>query len=106
MRRFRFRSHTAPMTCHEAGTVLQAYLDGELDEANTRRVSDHLAVCLRCGLDRDVYVQIKDSLGRRSTNIDDQVAFDRLRSFAEELAAGNGPVDVDDAITPAPRSDE
>ena len=88
MRRFPFRLRPDPKACRQARSVLQAYLDGELDDVRTNRVSAHLAVCRRCGLDRDVYVQIKASLSRHSRDGADELALRRLRLFATGLATG------------------
>ncbi len=78
-----------PMTCDEVGRLLQDYLDGELDQRRTARLSAHLEDCRRCGMEAETYTQIKTSLARRGTELPpDAVA--RLRSFGERLAA-NGP---------------
>jgi predicted anti-sigma-YlaC factor YlaD len=78
------------MTCQEAGKVLQAYLDHELDDLTTRRVREHLAVCVRCGLDRTSYAEIKAALARRGSAEDHEQARRRLQRFAEELASDAG----------------
>jgi len=87
MRCFGRRRNPDALTCREAAKVLQAYLDGELDDVGARRVSAHLEVCRKCGLDLQVYTAIKAALGRRTVG-DDDLAVRRLRSFAEDLAAG------------------
>jgi anti-sigma factor RsiW len=87
MRRFGRRRDPDALTCHEAAKILQAYLDGELDDIGARRVSAHLEVCRRCGLDLEVYTVIKAALRRRTVG-DDDLAVRRLRSFADDLAAG------------------
>jgi anti-sigma factor RsiW len=82
----RRRSPAGPLTCRQTGRILQAYLDGELDELSTKQVAEHLSVCRRCGLELAVYEQIKASLKRSSRGTDDDIAFRRLRLFADQLA--------------------
>lgn len=74
--------------CMATMRVLQRYLDGALDEVSARRVASHLEACRRCGLEADVYRQIKVSLGERNRPLDPR-AIDRLRSFGEQLARGD-----------------
>lgn len=78
------------MTCRRVGEKLQAYLDGEVDDLTTRRIAHHLEDCRRCGMDLDVYTQIKASLQRRG----DEVAADaleRLSAFSQQLASEPDP---------------
>lgn len=76
------------MRCMATVRVLQTYLDGELDEAAARRVAEHLEDCRRCGLEAEVYQEIKTALGERHKALDRQ-AIERLRQFAEQLARGD-----------------
>lgn len=64
--------------------MLQAFLDEEVDERAAGRVAAHLEMCRRCGLEADVYREIKASLAR-STSPVPEVALWRLRRFGEEL---------------------
>ncbi len=77
-------------TCHEVGKWLQSHLDGELDPALTTQVEDHLETCVRCGLEVETYSRIKvalhDAAGRLPLLLDDEVALQRLRRFADQLA--------------------
>lgn len=68
--------------------VLQTYLDGVLDEVSARRVSEHLEDCRRCGLETEVYQEIKAALGQHDRAVDPEVIA-RLRHFGEQLARGN-----------------
>ena len=61
----------AKMGCMAVARVLQAYLDGEVDETVARRVGAHLDVCRRCGMKADTYRTIKASLARGGTGWDD-----------------------------------
>ncbi|MEV6946994.1 anti-sigma factor [Streptomyces sp. NPDC051172] len=63
--------------------VLQAHLDGEVDDATARRVVEHLADCRACGLEADLYREIKKSLVRQQRPDDWAVA--GLRAFGEAL---------------------
>lgn len=65
--------------------VLQAYLDGEIDESTARRVSGHLDVCRRCGMKAATYRAIKDSIAR--TGRLDDLARRRLEDFARRVSS-------------------
>ncbi len=72
------------MTCAEVGTILQHYLDGELDDERARRLARHLDDCRRCGLEAETYERIKASLaGQRSPVPPDSLA--RLREFGAKI---------------------
>lgn len=75
--------------CHEAGRVLQEYLDGVLDPAAAARVRKHLEACRRCGLEATIYDEIKKSLARRPSAAE-PAAVERLRRFAISLAEADG----------------
>ncbi len=80
-------------TCHDLGQWLQHYLDGELEEPLARRVAEHLETCVRCGLEVDTYTRIKSALRDgfgASPLIEDEVALQRLRRFADTLASDDG----------------
>ena len=74
-----------PKDCARVGKVLQQYLDKELDAATASEVLAHLEECRDCGLEAETYQRIKDSVSRSSEP--DKDALDRLRAFAEDLAA-------------------
>jgi len=79
--------------CVEAGRKLQSYLDGELDADARQRLSTHLELCRRCGLEADVYRQLKASLARVNQNHNPsglEQSMQRLRAIAEDLIH-NGP---------------
>ncbi|MGY6024576.1 anti-sigma factor family protein [Streptomyces spinosirectus] len=69
--------------CRKVIHDLQAYLDGETDEATGRRVKAHLDDCRDCGLEADRYRKIKYSLARLGQP--DACAVARLRRFGESL---------------------
>lgn len=84
------RMFRVPPDCREVADVLQAYLDGELPESKTHVVAEHLEHCERCGIEAEVYEEVKRSLAELATPPDrDAVA--RLRSFAEGLTSGDAP---------------
>lgn len=82
-----------PLNCREVGKVLQSFLDGHTDPRTTAKVAEHLEDCRRCGLETNVYLEIKASLARQAPTLP-QSTLDRLRRFAQELEAdpadGNG----------------
>lgn len=69
--------------CRKVALDLQAYLDGETDEATSRRVTAHLDGCRDCGLEADLYRKIKCSLARLERP--DTCAVARLHRFGESL---------------------
>jgi anti-sigma factor RsiW len=75
------------MSCRHVGEVLQAYLDGEVDDITSSRVAHHLEDCRRCGMEQEVYTEIKASLARGGSTVDD-AAVARLREFSKRLADG------------------
>jgi anti-sigma factor RsiW len=77
-----------PPDCREVADVLQSFLDGELPESERHLVAEHLEHCERCGIEADVYREVKRSLEQLATPPDRQ-AVARLRSFADGLAAND-----------------
>ena len=72
-------------SCMRVMRVLQAYLDGHVDEVTARRVANHLDACRRCGLEAATYREIKAALTRTGPPLDPS-AVERLRSFGTGLA--------------------
>jgi|AntRauTorckE6833_2_1112554.scaffolds.fasta_scaffold72353_2 predicted anti-sigma-YlaC factor YlaD len=70
--------------CERVRKVLQSYLDGELDDRHARTVAAHLEHCDRCGIERDVYEQVKSSL-QDLRQPPDPEALARLQGFAATL---------------------
>jgi anti-sigma factor (TIGR02949 family) len=73
-----------PPDCREVAKVLQSFLDGELPEDQTDKVAEHVEHCERCGIEADVYLQVKESL-RDLRTPPDREAMQRLHAFAENL---------------------
>lgn len=81
--------------CMRVRPLLQSFLDGELDEAQRRRVATHLEACRRCGLEASTYRALKRRLGALGQPVDrDAVA--RSIEFVDRLAR-DGEVDGDEA---------
>lgn len=82
-----WRRKSDDLSCREVGRVMQAYLDDELDPGDAPAVEEHLAACRRCGLEGDVYREVKSSLGHLGRHDGaEPEAITRLREFAESLA--------------------
>jgi predicted anti-sigma-YlaC factor YlaD len=79
-----------PLTCREVGKLLQRYLDGEAGDVATAKVAEHLEDCRRCGLEADIYREIKASLARRATVLP-ETTLARLRHFGQQLATHGTP---------------
>ncbi len=75
--------------CGEVGRVLQTYLDGELDQFAARRITRHLDLCRRCGMEASTYTEIKASLALRTKSAVDPAAVTRLRTFGQQLIDTN-----------------
>ena len=75
-----------PLNCKQVARVLQAYLNGDLDELDTRRVTAHLEDCRRCGLEAATIREIKRALAGRYQPAPETVA--RLRAFCDDLLQG------------------
>lgn len=86
------RTMSSRVECLRTMHVLQRYLDGAVDDASAQRVAAHLEHCRRCGLEAEVYGEIKASLARGERPVDPD-AVERLRRFGERLAHDGGPVD-------------
>lgn len=72
--------------CARVVKVLQAFLDGELDEDQAGMVAAHLESCDRCGIEAAVYEQVKEQLTAFHLE-PDAAAVGRLRSFADDIGA-------------------
>ena len=70
-------------SCRELAPLFQTFLDGELNEADARRVGDHLEACRDCGLEAHTYRSIKDAVARLERP--DAATLERLREFAEAV---------------------
>jgi anti-sigma factor RsiW len=70
--------------CRRVKPLLQAYLDGEIDERDAVRVSTHLDACRRCGLAAETFRQIKASLSRLGDE-PNRDSVQRLERFVDEL---------------------
>ena len=81
--KFRTRRE-AEIGCMAVARVLQAYLDGEVDESTARRVSAHLHLCRRCGMKAATYRAIKSSLARTGPG-PDELTRRRLEEFARRI---------------------
>ena len=78
--------------CRRVRKVLQAYLDGELDDRHATMVAAHLDQCDRCGIEAELYERVKDRLaGLRA--VPDPDALARLHRFADEVAVTRGSPD-------------
>jgi len=82
------------MRCMATMRVLQTYIDGGLDDVAARRVVEHLEDCRRCGLEAEVYTEIKAALGGQDRSFDPR-ALERLRRFGEQLAHNDASADGD-----------
>lgn len=85
-----------PLSCRQVARILQSYLDGEADDLFAAKVAEHLEDCRRCGLEADVYLQIKASLARQGGSVP-VMARSRLRRFSEELMSTGSDGDGSEA---------
>lgn len=71
--------------CMRTTRNLQKFLDGALEPSEVSKVLAHLEECRRCGLDVEVYRQIKATLEITASGLD-AAAIGRLREFATSLS--------------------
>lgn len=86
-----FRGNSvAELDCHAVAEQLQQYLDAELDdEERARMIALHLDKCRDCGLEAAAYERIKSTLSGSAADLSTE-SLERLRSFGEQLARGDG----------------
>lgn len=84
MRRNLLPRFRVPPDCREVAETLQAYLDAELPAPNVEVVREHLEHCARCGIEAEVYREVKRSLARLATPPDEEIV-GRLRAFSDAL---------------------
>jgi len=87
IRRPWYRRKTSPASCREVGRVLQSYLDNDMDPEWAARVAEHLEACKHCGLEEATYREIKASLSRQKSSVNED-AVARLREFGRSLTDG------------------
>lgn len=63
---------------------MQSYIDGEMDEITARRLAWHLEICRECGLEVEIYIEIKKTIARRHGAIS-AAALLRLVEFGRHL---------------------
>jgi anti-sigma factor RsiW len=83
---WRRRADQRLLNCKQVARVLQAYLNGDLDEFDAWRVTAHLEDCRRCGLEAATIREIKRALAGRYEPSPASVA--RLRAFCVDLLQG------------------
>lgn len=79
-----WQSEDKPISCRQLGPVLQAYLDGEIDESDIDAISEHLDACRDCGLEAETYEQLKAALSQQRPTVAEDT-LDRLRAFSATL---------------------
>lgn len=77
------------LSCQQVAHVLQSFLDQEVDPSTVERIEDHLEQCRRCGMEAEVYREIKEALSR-ATPVVPELTLRRLHRFGEELGARVG----------------
>ncbi|WP_406690767.1 anti-sigma factor [Saccharopolyspora sp. ID03-671] len=76
--------HERRRQCSEALSLLQPYLDGSLEPDEAEVFELHLDACRACGLELQVYRDIKGTLADRRS-APDRAAVSRLRQFVAGL---------------------
>ena len=73
------------MTCQEAGPLLGAYLDSELDLTAALSVERHLASCSGCSRDLENLERLREELSPAVLNRIDASGLERLRAHVRHL---------------------
>ena len=77
------------LSCRQVTAVLQEYLDHELAAEEVPKVLAHLEKCRDCGLEVEIYTNMKTSLqAHQDEPSEDSVA--KIQELAEQLAT-HGP---------------
>ncbi|MFO7592093.1 MAG: zf-HC2 domain-containing protein [Acidimicrobiia bacterium] len=66
--------------------LVQAYLDGELDDAARRAAVEHLEACFDCSSAAETHQLVRKSLCRLATVAMPPLALLRLRRYGHDLA--------------------
>ncbi len=75
-------------SCDEVMETLQAYLDGEIDDKQAKKVARHLAKCSQCDRESQVYSKIKESLAKRKQPVDPEIMA-AIKQFSQDLISPN-----------------
>jgi anti-sigma factor RsiW len=70
--------------CMRIRPLLQAFVDGGLDDEQRKRIAAHLEACRRCGLEASTYRTLKERL-RGLARPADSDAVARLEAFVDDL---------------------
>lgn len=73
------------INCRDVALRLQSYLDQELDDDRMVLIEKHLADCVQCGLEEDVYRAVKRDLKSLRSPTDSD-AMERLRQFSTRIS--------------------
>lgn len=78
--------------CKRVGKLLQSYIDGEVDIDQIELISNHLETCLKCGMNYEIYSDIKHALQlghfKNGALHEDALALQRLKRFVSTLDEG------------------
>jgi anti-sigma factor RsiW len=81
-------SRKAGISCARVRELVQAYLDGELEDGPERdRLIEHLERCRPCGVEAETYERIRSAL----TAAPPAGSVDRLTAFAASIDGPVGP---------------
>lgn len=91
MKRRRSRLPLSPdPDCHQVGSVLQAYLDGELGPQDAEVVAEHLEHCERCGIEAATVGRVIEVIRRQRPDLEPG-ALERLAGFVDQLVDDGPP---------------
>jgi anti-sigma factor RsiW len=79
------------LSCQEVAELLQTYLDAEVEDGTAQRVSVHLGDCQHCGVEYQVYEEIKRTLVQRARTPVDPSVLQALRRFCDDLSRQDPP---------------
>jgi anti-sigma factor RsiW len=84
------------LSCQQVAVLLQHYLDREVEDGTAQRVSVHLGGCEHCGIEYEVYQEIKQTLVRRTQPPVNPSVLVALRRFCDDLARREDPLPDED----------
>lgn len=82
------------LSCQQVAELLQTVLDAEVPDGTAQQVQVHLGDCQHCGIEYELYEDIKRTLVRRCGTSVDPAVLQGLRQFCDDLSRqGPSPAD-------------
>lgn len=87
------------MTCHNAQSLLDAWLDSELSPEDSSLLNDHLDICAQCHAEFETSAQVRDILTRKPLSEPRTGYWEEVTSLILARTVENDPEPSEDAGT-------